>query len=851
MLRASLLTTSAPGGTTVDSATVADRALPAASRPRVHGKFIFVGPERFLVKGVTYGPFRPDAEGCEYHDPASVQRDFALMRAQGINSVRTYTVPPTWLLDLADEHGLKVMIGLPWEQHVAFLDDETMRQRIESRVREAVSGLAGHPAILCYAIGNEIPSPIARWYGRLRLDRFLERLYRICKEQDPEGLVTYANYPSTEYLDLPFLDFLSFNVYLETQEKLEAYLARLQNIAHDRPLLVTELGLDSLHHGCDKQAQVIEWQARTVFAGGCAGAFVFSWTDEWFRGGSEIDGWQFGVTTRLREPKPSLNAIAVAYREVPFAPQIAWPRISVVVCTHNGARTLPECLAAVRRLDYPDVEAIVVDDGSTDRSAEIAARYPVRLIRTDNQGLSSARNTGLQHATGEIIAYLDDDAYPDPYWLKYLAMAFVSSEHVGIGGPNIPPRGDGFRADCVAHAPGGPIHVLLTDTVAEHLPGCNMAFRRQALEAIGGFDPQFRIAGDDVDLCWRLQQRGWTLGFSPAALVWHHRRNSIRAYWRQQLNYGRAEAMLERKWPEKYNAMGNPTWNGRLYGTGLLRSLSWKGSRIYHGMWGSALFQSVYHTAPSPLHALPTTPEWYLIILILASTTVWGLIWPPLLLAAPLLAAAAGITAAQALLAASRAFPAGRYPNWSQRWRLRTVTAWLHLLQPAARLSGRLRTGLTPWRRRGPRGLALPWPRRLHLWCQSWRSLEQQLCQIESDLRRHDAVVVRGGDFDDWDLEIRGGVIGSVRLRMTVEEHGEGRQMFRLRAWPRCARGPAFFTLLLILICDAAAFSQAWATWAVSGTLMMICLVVMFREIGSALAGLDHVTREWKRARGS
>jgi Predicted glycosyltransferases len=106
----------------------------------------------------------------------------------------------------------------------------------------------------------------------------------------------------------------------------------------------------------------------------------------------------------------------------------------------------------------------------------------------------------------------------------------------------------------VAAAPGGPIHVLLSDRRAEHIPGCNSAFRREALEAVGGFDRRFRAAGDDVDLCWRLQERGWSIGFSPSAMVWHHRRNSVRTYWRQQKGYGRAEAILERKWPERYNA---------------------------------------------------------------------------------------------------------------------------------------------------------------------------------------------------------------------------------------------------------------------------------------------------------
>src|SRR5207245_3889009 len=93
------------------------------------------------------------------------------------------------------------------------------------------------------------------------------------------------------------------------------------------------------------------------------------------------------------------------------------------------------------------------------------------------------------------------------------------SAPVARGGPNIPPPGDGAVADCVANAPAGPAHVLLSDREAEHIPGCNMAFRREALRAIGGFDPRFRTAGDDVDVCWQLQQRGWPHGLRPAGGV--------------------------------------------------------------------------------------------------------------------------------------------------------------------------------------------------------------------------------------------------------------------------------------------------------------------------------------------
>ncbi len=573
-------------------------------RPSAVGKFLFNSGKKILIKGVSYGTFRPDEHGNEFRDRGRVKRDFALISAHGMNAVRTYTAPPRWLLDLACQHRLRVMVGLPWEQHVAFLDDKSRSRDIRKRVRAAVRLLAGHPAVLCFAIGNEIPAPIVRWYGARRIEQFLRALYADAKEEDSEALFTYVNYPSTEYLELDFLDLVSFNVYLETQEKLTAYVARLQNLVGNRPLLLTELGLDSLRHGEQAQAQVLDWQVRTAFAEGSAGAILFSWTDEWYRGGHDILDWAFGLTDCRRRPKPALAAVTRAFSEVPFAVDEGWPSISVIVCSYNGERTIRQCLDGLLRLNYPKYDVIVVDDGSTDATAEIARKYPFRIIRTENQGLSTARNTGLQAATGEIVAYIDDDAYPDPDWLNYLAVTFRTTDHVGVGGPNIPPPGDGLIADCVAVAPGGPTRVLVSDREAEHIPGCNMAFRKSCLESIGGFDAKFRVAGDDVDVCWRLQERGWSLGFSPAAVVWHHRRNSVKSYWRQQKAYGKAEALLEAKWPERYNTAGHPTWAGRIYVPGISRTARGV-RRISHGVWGSALFQSVYELVPKKRSSAP------------------------------------------------------------------------------------------------------------------------------------------------------------------------------------------------------------------------------------------------------
>jgi glycosyltransferase involved in cell wall biosynthesis len=814
---------------------VTEPAVRFTERITVRGKFLFAGEDKFWIKGVTYGTFRPQKDGTQFPEREVVKRDFAMMAAQGINSVRTYVPPPTWLLDLAQQTGMRVMAGLAWEQHVAFLNDRELIKTIEGRMREGVQACAGHPAILCFTIGNEIPPSIVRWHGRKRIERFLKRLYGIAKEQDPDALVTYVNFPTTEYLQLPFLDFQCFNVYLESREILANYLARLQNLAGEQPLVMAEIGLDSRRNGEDAQGESLDWQVRTAFAEGCAGAFIFAWTDEWYRGGHDIEDWDFGLTTRNRDMKPALAVVSKAFAEAPFPADTEWPAISVVVCSYNGEPTIRDTMEGLQALDYPNYEVIVVNDGSTDGMADIVAEYDVRLISTENRGLSNARNTGWQEAKGEIIAYIDDDAYPDPHWLQYLAHTFMTSDYVGAGGPNIAPPGDGPIADCVANAPGRPVHVLLSDRTAEHIPGCNMAFRRTALEAIDGFDPRYRAAGDDVDVCWRLQENGGVIGFHAAALDWHHCRNSVRTYWKQQQGYGKAEALLEGKWPEKYNAAGHFSWAGRLYGKGITEAIPFGRWRIYQGQWGNALFQSIYEPSTGMLASLPLMPEWFFLIGLLGLLSLLGLAWPPLLWAIPPLLAAIAAPIIQAILSAMNAEFPTIWPGRWQRFKLRSLTTLLHLMQPVARLKGRIRHGLTPWRKRG-QGCSPRWrPYSSSVWREKWQEPEAMLHQLLTELKSSGAITMHGGDYDSWDLDVRGGLLGSARLRMAVEEHGAGKQFFRFRIWPRYNLAMMLVTLLLAAISLAAIQDGSWLAGTVTG---ITALVLAARSLIEGALGM-------------
>lgn len=755
----------------------------------LRGPLFIPGP----LRGVTYGTFAPNAAGELFPAPDVARGDLDGMVAAGFGAVRAYTPPPRWLLDLAHERGLHVLVGLPWEQHVAFPDARDLRQRLRRAVRDT-----RHPAVMAYAIGNEIPAPLVRWHGPARTAALLRTLADVVRQEDPRP-VTYASYPTTEYLELPFLDFLTFNVFLE--RGLDEYLPRLHHLANGRPVVLGEIGLDSRAHGEQRQADVIRTQVRQAEEAGCAATFVFSWTDEWHRGGEEVTGWEFGLVDRQRRPKRALRALP----EPPAEP--AWPRLSVVICTHNGARTLERTLQETCALRYPDLEVLVVDDGSTDATPAIAQRHPVRYLRIPHQGLAHARNVGWQAATGEVVAYLDDDAWPDPEWPFALTRELRKGGWAGVGGPNLPPQDENAVARAVARAPGGPTHVMLTDREAEHLPGCNMAFRREALARAGGFDPLFRAAGDDVDIGWRIQATGGRLGFAPTAVVWHRRRDTIRGFWRQQVGYGRAEALLESRWPSRYSADGHPLWEGQVYPA--------RAGAIYTGTWGSAGFQRVYGGAAGPCGWL-MLPEWWLALGALMAVGAAGAAWRPLLLAWVLAAALAAAPLASAL--------ATRHP----------LVALLHLLQPTARLLGRLRA--TP----RPQGWTWPQKRVVRHWSETWRDPADRLRAAQERL----APVAVGGPFDfGWDLSVRGGLFGGARVLLAVEEHGQGRQGVLWRVTPWTWAGPAVGVLLALTA--AAALDGATTAATATAALALGTATLVLRDCGRAVAACLRALPEW------
>ena len=825
------------------------------ARVVVDGKFFRVGNKKFFPKGVTYGPFAPDANGETFGSPEQVAKDFAQIRDLNANVVRVYYVPPRWVLDLAAERRLKILVDIPWEKHRCFLETSEMREAGRESVREAASACAGHAALFAFSVANEIPAEIVRWHGARAVAEFIDQLVAEVKGIDAAALCTFASFPPTEFLQPRAPDFATFNVYLHQRGNFGSYLARLQTLAGEKPLVLGEFGADSFRETEPLRCEMLRWQIEAAFRNGLAGTVLFSFTDDWFRGGQQITDWSFGITTSERTPKPSFAVVQSAYEVAPYFPLSRTPKVSVVVASYNGAATLHTCLESLARLNYPNYEVILVDDGSTDATPQIAGEFPsVRTIRQNNLGLSAARNTGIAAATGEVVAFTDSDCRADEDWLYYLVNDLVRSEFAGIGGHNLLPPEDSVVAAAVLVCPGGPAHVMLTDREAEHIPGCNMAFYKWALDEIKGFDPVYRQAGDDVDLCWRLQELGYKIGFAPSAFVWHYRRSTVKAYLKQQAGYGEAEALLQQKHPEYFNVIGSGTWRGRIYAAGI-PGIVLQRAVIYHGVFGSGFFQKLYVREPSFALMIFTSLQFHLLITLplFIAASWWINFLPVALLTLGLSLGICGTAGMQAAL------PANRTRAWS-----RPLVALMFFLQPLVRGWARYKRRLLVARpKTSPRHIEILSAQFTNPICFWSRGAERYglIDAVQRELAQSGWEHRIDSGWDSFDVEIATNRWSTAQLTTVHEELAGGRRFFRCRIDTH----PSWTSRLLITIVALAssfavvlfrdALPYVWFAFAVI-PMALLFVATEERAQSEAIASLVAVVARqlglelWKGERG-
>lgn len=275
------------------------------------------------------------------------------------------------------------------------------------------------------------------------------------------------------------------------------------------------------------------------------------------------------------------------------------PRVSLYIPCYNGEKYIAQCIEGVlAQFRKPD-ELFVVDDGSTDRTAEIAAAFPeVTVLRhKTNSGLAAARNTAIAAATGDFVASLDADCVADKLWLYTLVqiMTGMPDNIAGIGGKLVEEfqetPADEFRAIFMCQHKGD--EPLMNP---KFVAGANTMFRRQALIDVGGYHEAFRTNGEDVQICLKLRQVGFHLAYDPRAVVKHQRQDTVAsvirmnwAHWRHPMSIISPVTTLSRTLPRM--------WNRARYGMQILLAIK-KAQR--------------YRLMPIAFRCLLITPFWEL-----------------------------------------------------------------------------------------------------------------------------------------------------------------------------------------------------------------------------------------------
>jgi glycosyltransferase involved in cell wall biosynthesis len=223
------------------------------------------------------------------------------------------------------------------------------------------------------------------------------------------------------------------------------------------------------------------------------------------------------------------------------------PKISAYIPAYNVAKYLGPTIEGMLNQTLPPAELLIIDDGSTDSTIEVAGKYAaqyavVKIIRHEkNKGLAAARNTAFAHAQHELVAAMDSDAIADPTWLAELAPAFDDPRVAGAGGRLLESNQHGlanaYRTYYLNQDLGLQPLELEGDT-NRRLGGFGTIFRKSLVQSIGGYNELFRTNNEDVDLGTRLLAAGYKLRFEPRAISRHQRTDTIKSVLRMSWQWG-------------------------------------------------------------------------------------------------------------------------------------------------------------------------------------------------------------------------------------------------------------------------------------------------------------------------
>jgi glycosyltransferase involved in cell wall biosynthesis len=236
--------------------------------------------------------------------------------------------------------------------------------------------------------------------------------------------------------------------------------------------------------------------------------------------------------------------------------------VSVIVPAYNASATIGQSLEAITRQNcFQPFEVIVVDDGSSDNTADIVSSYPsVRYVRQNNAGPASARNLGAQLAMGEYLAFTDSDCIPREDWIAKLMEGFVQQQVGAVaGGYGIANPGS-WLANCINKEIFWR-HACLMPDFPNSFGSYNFCVKKSIFQAVGGFNTAYRRAsGEDNDLSYKIVQSGWRIYFERRALVDHYHPSRLLKYLNEQFRHGYWRVKIYRDHPRMMRGDGYTYW---------------------------------------------------------------------------------------------------------------------------------------------------------------------------------------------------------------------------------------------------------------------------------------------------
>lgn len=226
-------------------------------------------------------------------------------------------------------------------------------------------------------------------------------------------------------------------------------------------------------------------------------------------------------------------------------------KISVVLAAYNSDKTISATIEALLAQSWQgdSLEIIVVDDGSTDQTANVTKNYPIKYLHQENKGPAAARNYGWKSARGEIICFTDSDCVPEKEWVSKIIKEYTSDDIAGVGGSYDIVNSDNLLARCV-HEEIIQRHMKSPRQV-NYLGGFNVSYRRSVLEEVCGFDESYTEAsGEDNELAYKIAKRGYNLIFNKDIKVGHFHPTKLSAYLRRQMKHGFWRVKLYRDHPD-------------------------------------------------------------------------------------------------------------------------------------------------------------------------------------------------------------------------------------------------------------------------------------------------------------